>query len=503
MKVLVIGLDGATLDLIRPWAREGKLPTFEKLMREGSYGNLESVTPTITIPAWNCLATGKNPGKIGCFSFIQKAPESYDFRIYSSLAKKERNVWDILSDYRCEVFVLNAPNVISAYEINGLMVAGCLCTSEERLTYPRNLREELSNLDYEGDIVDPSILATLKNSEHSRKHKEITEKHCKVLFHFMEQTWDFGFFVFTELDRIQHRFWDQKSTLLSHYQNIDGKLKNLLGKLEGESDGTNIMIVSDHGFGPNKRSFLINEWLIRMGLLEVRRIPTLDFIKSLVSIMRKPFLLRILSSASRLPLLKQLYRSLTLHTGKTPIQWEKTKAFSYGTWGTIYINLEGREPQGIVKEEDYEKLRSEIIDGLGKMSVKAYRREELYQGSYLELAPDIIIKTDDYVNFISAKVGYGREFLEEYGGAHRVNGTFIAYGPDIKKNFEIDAKIYDVAPTILHILGYPIPKDVDGRVLKEIFKEGSEPFQREVLETLDKKESIKRKIKAIKSTGKI
>ena len=501
MKVLVIGLDGSTLDLIKPWAQEGKLPTFKKLMREGSYGNLESTIPTITIPAWNCLATGKNPGKIGCFSFVQKAYGSYDFRIYSSLAKKARKVWDILSDYGYEVFVLNAPNVLNAYEINGLMVAGCLCTSEERLTYPRNLRDELSNLDYEGDISDPSILATLKDSEHSRKHKEITEKHCKVLFQFMEQTWDFGFFVFTELDRIQHRFWDQESTLLSHYQNIDGKLKNLLGRLEGENDGTNIMIVSDHGFGPNKRSFLINEWLMRMGLLEVRRIPTLDFIKSLVSIMRKPFLLRM-SSASRLPLLKQLYRSLTLHTGKTPIQWEKTKAFSYGTWGTIYINLEGREPQGIVKEEEYEKLRSEIIDGLRKMSVKAYRREELYQGRYLELAPDIIIKTDDYVNFISAKVGYGREFLEEYGGAHRVNGTFIAYGPDIKKNLEIDAKIYDVAPTILHMFGIPIPKDMDGRVLKEIFK--GELTMREIkYQEIDEMCNIKRRIRELRRFGSI
>lgn len=138
MKVLIIGLDGATLDLIRPWARDGKLPTFEKLMRGGSYGNLESVTPTITIPAWNCLATGKNPGKIGCFSFVQKAPKSYDFRMYSSLAEKEKDIWDILSDYRYNVFVLNAPNILNAYKINGLMVAGCLCTSEERLTYPRN-----------------------------------------------------------------------------------------------------------------------------------------------------------------------------------------------------------------------------------------------------------------------------------------------------------------------------------------------------------------------------
>ena len=502
MKVLVVGLDGATMDLIKPWAREGKLPTFEKLMSEGSYGELESVMPTITIPAWNCLATGKNSGKLGCFSFIQKVYGSYDFRVYSSMVKEERDIWDILSDYGKDVFVLNAPNTLTAHKINGLMVAGCLCPLEERLTYPESLRGVLHNLDYEGDTVDPSILASLKDSEYSIKHKEITEKHCKVLFRFLEQTWDFGFFVFTELDRIQHKFWDHESILLDHYQHIDGKLKDLLGRLEKENDGTNIMIVSDHGFGPNSRAFLPNEWLLRRGLLEVRRIPTLNFFKALVSILSKPIPLKMLSSASNFPLLRTLFRSINLHTGKTPIQWDKTKAFSYGTWGTIYVNLSGREPQGVVKEEEYEKLRSEIIEELGKISVKAYRREELYHGEYLEFAPDIVIQVDDNVTAISAKVWRGEEFAKWYGGSHRLNGTFIAWGPDIKESIEIEAKIYDVAPTILHMFGMPIPKDMDGRVLKEIFKD--ELATREIkYKESEENERIKQRIRGLKDHGKI
>lgn len=504
MKVLVIGLDGATLDLIKPWAREGKLPTFEKLMSEGSYGNLESTKPAITIPAWNCLATGKNPGKIGCFSFIQKTYGNYDFRIYSSMVEKERDIWDILSDYGKKIFVLNAPNVLNAYKIKGSMVAGCLCTSEERLTYPRSLREELYDMDYELDMTDPNIFAFLNDDDFSKRHEEITEKHRNVVFHFLEESWDFGFFVFTELDRIQHKFWDQKEILLRHYQNTDRILKNILDKIEQEDDDTNVLIVSDHGFGPNKKIFLVNEWLIRRGFLEVRRIPTLDIIKALVSILRKPIIVKMLTPLLNFSLSKRLYRGITQRTGKTPIEWDKTKAFSYATWGTIYINLRGREPQGIVEEEEYEKLRSEIIEGLREISVKAYRREELYHGKYLKLAPDIVIRTDDHVNSVSAKVGYGKEFLEWNDGSHRINGTFIARGPSIKENFEMEASICDVAPTILHMFGMPIPRDMDGKVLKEIFKDDSLIARREIkYKEVNEKERIREGIRELKRLGKI
>ncbi|MCX9012409.1 MAG: alkaline phosphatase family protein, partial [Candidatus Methanoperedens sp.] len=504
MKVLVIGLDGATLDLIKPWAREGKLPMFQKLMSESCCGNLESTRPAITIPAWNSLATGKNPGRIGCFSFIQKASGSYDFRVYSQTVEKEEDIWDILSDNGSKVFILNAPNILSAYRINGHMVAGSLCTNEDKLTYPKELGEELQNLNYEMDMTDPDIFGSLNDKEFSRRHKEITEKHCKVLFKFLDKPWDFGFFVFTELDRVQHQFWDKKDILLSHYQNIDNKLKQIINKIEEGGEKPNIFIVSDHGFGPNKKAFLVNEYLINKGLLEIKRIPTLNTIKAMVSILRKPILLKFLTPLLNFSFTRHLYRSVTQQTGRTPIQWDRTKAFSYATWGTIYINLAGREPQGIVKEEDYEKLRDEIIDGLEKISVKAYRREEVYRGKYLNLAPDIILDTDDYVNSITAKVGYGSEFVEWQGGSHRINGTFIAWGPDIKENIEINAKIWDVAPTILHMFGIPVPKDMDGRVLKEIFKVDSQVMKREIrYNEADDRERIKNRITTLKRLGKI
>jgi len=502
-KILVIGLDGANIDLIKQWATEGKLPTFEKLMKEGSYGHLESVIPTLTIPAWNCLASGMNPGKIGCFGFVQKAVGSYDFRLPSLLVKKERNIWDILSDYGRGVFVLNAPNVQYAYKINGYMVAGGFCMSEEKLTYPPSLRKDLDRMNYEGDIVDLYKLNSLGDDELSKRLKEITEKHFNALLYFLEKSWDFGFVVFSELDRMQHRLWEQEKIVLSHYQNIDRKLEILLDKLEGENGETTVIIVSDHGFGDNKRIFFINEWLSKRNFLEVRKTPVLKLITVLSSILRKFNLFKIVISVMKFPLLKPLYLHTSQQTEKVDVVWDKTKAFSYGTWGSICINLSGREPQGIVKQEEYEQLRSEIIEGLRKISVKAYRREELYHGKYLELAPDIIIETDDYVNSISGRIFYGKESREGFGGAHRrTNGTFFARGPDIKENLKIKAKICDVAPTILHIFGNPIPKDMDGRVLKEIFKGGL--AMREIkYQELSENERIKQRLREFKNLGKI
>lgn len=493
MKTLVIGIDGSCMDLIKQYSNDGKLPTFDKLMKEGSYGNLESVTPPLTIPAWNCLASGKNPGKLGCFSFVQKDRESYDFKIYSSQVKREKSVWDILSDHGKEVFVFNAPNVITAYKINGFMVAGFLCPFEEKRTYPVDLRKKLNSLGYdEGN--DGLEFIVIGDHERSEKLKNMTERHCKVISHFLNNNWDFGFVVLTELDGIQHRFWKKKDLLLEHYQNMDKKLSKILNKLNNIEDEINIIIVSDHGFGPNNRMFLINEWLVNKGLLEVKKESTFVLTNTMIRYIKGPNILKLIRLMIKVPFFMPIYKKLYFNAVRTPILWKKSKAFSYGNWGTIYINME------LVKEDEYEQLRSKIIEGLQEISVKAYRKEELYHGEYLDIAPDIIIQIDDYVNSVNGKVGYNKEFMEGFpqDGYHRKNnGTFIAWGPKIKKNFNIDAQIFDISPTILHIFGIPIPEDIDGKVLKEIFT-GSLATKEIKFQQSIESEKIIKKIKSLK-----
>lgn len=503
MKVLVIGIDGANLDLIKRWSHEGKLPAFKEILSKGSYGNMESVIPTLTIPAWNCMTTGKNSGKTGCYGFIQKAYGSYAFKLYSSMVKKEEDIWDILNNNGHKVFVFNPANIQAAYRINGDMVAGCLCVDEERLTYPKSLKDELYNkLNYERDITDLKTLGSLSDREHSRTHKQITEKHCNVLFHFLDKEYDFGFFVLNELDRAQHRFWKNKATLLDHYQNIDKKLKELSDKLSKEKKETTIIIVSDHGFENNDKVFHINEWLSKRGYLKTDKKPVISSIKKLISIIKKPFFQKITRPLMTLSITRRLYQPLFLSTGKMHIDWKETKAFSYASFGQIYINLKGREPEGVVDPAEYEKVRDGIINGLKELSIKAHRYEEIYHGEYLKLSPDIVIETNEKANSISSRVGFGTEFMEGFGGAHdRFNSTFIAYGPNIKENNEINVNILDVVPTILHIYGMPIPKDLDGKVLKDIFK--MEIKQAKAPDKSEKNSDLSSKIKELKHLRKI
>jgi predicted AlkP superfamily phosphohydrolase/phosphomutase len=501
LRVLVIGLDGANIDLIRQWSGEGKLPTFRRLLAEGCHGNLESVIPTITIPAWNCMTSGKNSGKTGVFSFIQKAYGTYDFRVYQMLNRKEECIWDILSDRGIDVFVCNSPNVLYAYPIRGYLVSGVICLSDDKLTYPADLKEELFRLGYKRDIGDIQTLWSMSDTELQNIHKGITDSQCKILLHFLEKKWDFGFFVLTELDRIQHAFWNQKDVLLSHYQNIDRNLHEVLEKIGND---TTVFIFSDHGFGPNERTFLINEWLVKRGLLQTREIFSVKAAKLLLRIQKRPAVVSVLRTLWRqFAPLRPLYLRLAKGTSRTPIQWDKTKAYSYATFGTIYLNVAGREPQGIVRPEDYERLRTEIIEGLREVPAKAYRREELYHGEFMESAPDIVVEIDDYVNSISGVVGYGKEFRERFGGHHdRHNGTFIGWGPGIRKGVEVKAKMFDIVPTLLHHFDLPLKRDFDGRVLTEIFDE--KIAGRAIrYEESGEKERIRKRVRQLKALGRI
>ena len=524
-KVIIIGLDGATFDLILPWVDEGKLPNIEKLIKFGVNGELRSVIPTISAPAWTSFMTGKNPGKHGVLSFLVYSDNSYfeegNPPVISSHLVKAKTLWEILSEEGKKVGVINVPVTYPPKKVNGFLISGFLTPPSAKVfTYPEELGSEIKDYKIEiGHLRELPILGRNFQLEKIKKQKEafemleeqyeVTEKRAATTLKLMEK-WDTEFLmvVFRGTDSVQHQFWEEKDVLLGYWKKID----EIVGKiLKKASENTNIFIMSDHGFGPAPRKILfINTWLSELGMLRTKKGLTSRSFMNLYKIGMKFSTKLIGATKLYLILPKKLYRKV-INKSQGYIDWNETIAYGEdkGVRGINIINFEG--------EEEYEKRREKIISSLKmlkdpetgeKVISEAYKKEEIYSGRFIGQISDIVILPNP--NYIIGQLFSDtiiKHFKPIRAGDHfaHPNGIFIAYGHDVKKDIKIaNATIYDLAPTILHTFGVPIPKDMDGRVLVEIFDDDSELAKRPIrYEEVEEKEWVKEKIRALKKERKI
>lgn len=536
VKVLIIGWDGATWEIAEKLIKEDKMPNLKRLLKHGLSGELESSIPPWTVPAWNIMSTGLNPGKLGFATFFVK--QGYEFKPYFLFKKfqTKRNIWDILSQNGKKVIVANLPNVHVAYKVNGCMISGWLFLDENSLTYPPDLKQELDKVceGYEVDIVVPGFRTGAKkdkaptsDEEYLSKSREILEKHFKAFEYLLKhKEWDFAFLVFAEPDRVQHRFWENKKVVEETYKILDQKLGYICNDLI--DNDTIVFLVSDHGFGTNRRILNINEFLIKNGYLKLKENGAKNvnyytrmfnfFVKYklLTQISRKLF--SILPEKIRSSIIQKVQtRSIT----DFEIDWENTKCYGYGVFGDIYLNVKGRDPKGVIDPKDYERVRDELIEQLsalrdpktGKpLKVQIFKREELYNvGVHNTTLPDLVVLVNEDINGVSPGIGSGKILTYGIGGNHRLKGIFLAYGPGIKEGYKLEnIRIYDITPTILHIFGLPIPNDMEGKVLIEIFEENSEFAKREpkyidasYYTKKQEDEKLKNAVKNLKLKGKL
>jgi predicted AlkP superfamily phosphohydrolase/phosphomutase len=546
-RVIVIGLDGATLDLIYPGVKEGKLPTFEKIMKNGAHGKLRTIIPPHSGPAWSSFMTGKNPGKHNVFDFMRQKKGTYNLEPVSSNEIRADTIWDILSKNDKKVVVVNVPVTYPPKKVNGIMVTGMLTPpNAKQFTYPDEFREELKTA-VENYIIFPQEVFSKENVDTYRKclHDTI-EKREKLLFHLIKnKEWDFFMFVFMETDIIQHGMFStldekhpqydkdfaekNKAQILNVYQKMDKILKNILDYIDKNiNENTYLIIMSDHGAGPLYNFFNVNNFLVDEGLIKFKKnVSTklkLFMFKTgfTVKILYKLFLrLRIGYLRHKLGQRGTVYQTLRkLFLSLDNIDWENTKAYCRGSFGQININLKNRESQGIIPPGvEYEQLRDEIIGLLKdvknpytgeKIIGEIYKKEELYSGDYLKKSPDIIFlpKVLTTIPFAHFEFGSNNILERAYGttGSHRMDGVVFIYGDGIKKSKEIKgAKLIDLAPTILSMLNSPIPTDMDGQILKELFEENSELAKRYTqYHSIDpEKNTLKQRIIGLKRSGKI
>ena len=510
-KVLIIGIDAATFDIIEPLVNKGLLPTFKDLMQKGSFGKLISTIPPVTPPAWTSIVTGKNPGKHGVFDFYMPPCFGYNRCVLTTRANKAKTLWKLLSERGLKVGVLNVPLTYPPEEVNGFIVPGmqyALCTNQE-FTYPRELLFELKRVLGKYEVIwgDLKSLYTNELDEFLDKWEEILEIRKKATLYLMQKySWNFFMVVFYVIDPIQHHFWkffdkthplyepalaQKYEKVIPHfYQKLDESISEILRHVD---ENTTIIIVSDHGAGAEIKSFYLNLWLKKEGLLRFK-----EFSYNFLARMKWPHFIYKALKRLKYPgiswtvpsnQLKELKRDIDPREGLEVsyfIDWPNTKAFAGNhTEQGIYLNVKGREPQGIVSEgKEYEELREYIIYRLyqlkdpetnEKVVDRVYKREEIYHGPYVKFAPDLllVLKEGGYLAQKEIYAGSLFRYANKTTGTHRLEGIFIAAGSGIKKGKRISKlHVTDIAPTVLALLGQPIPLDMDGQVLKEIMADG-------------------------------
>jgi ATP sulfurylase len=456
-RVLVLGLDCGEPSLVFQKYKD-ELPNLRYLATRGAWGPLESVNPPITVPAWACSMTSKDPGTLGIYGFRNRADYSYErMTIANSRDVKEPAVWDYLGRAGKQSYLIGVPPSYPPKPIQGGSV-GCFLSpsTSSKYTYPESLKEEIAQ-------VAPNYMVDVDNFRTENKQwllgkiYEMTEARFKVIHHLMKtRDWDFMMSVEIGVDRLHHGFWKYHdplhrkhepgnpfvNSIHDYYVWLD---KQIGATLELIDDNTTVIVMSDHGAKRMEGGICINEWLVNEGYL------TLD---------EKP--------RDVVPLLK------------AKVNWDKSLAWGEGGYySRIFMNVQGREPNGVVPPSQYEKVRDELVEKIsaipdpnGKpIGTKVYKPQSIYRAANA-IPPDLIVVFGNLYWRSVGSLGLNsiQTFENDTGpddANHAQYGLYIYFDP--KRNLggcELhDARLVDVAPTVLNEFGHAIPDDMIGKII--------------------------------------
>jgi predicted AlkP superfamily phosphohydrolase/phosphomutase len=455
MKTLVIGLDCAAPEIL---FQHPGLNNIRALMERGCYGRLESVVPPITVPAWMCMSTSQDPGSLGVYGFRNRKDYSYNgLSVVNSTSIQQTAIWDVLGAEHKNVVVVGVPPSYPPRRMNGVNV-GCFMTPDTKThdyTYPVSVRQEIDRLVGEYPVDVKGFRTDNKDWLRDQIY-DMTRKHFEVIRYLLATLeWDYFQFVEIGVDRVHHGFWkfhdpqhrqyvpgNPYETLINdYYVYVDQEIGTLLELLD---DDTNVLVVSDHGAQRLEGGFCVNEWLRREGLLVLKE-----------------------------PVTKPTPYSPSL------VDWTRTRVWSEGGYyARVFFNVQGREPQGIVPESEYDDLIHEMTarfhalrDDRGEaMGSLVFQPGELYR-SLRNVPPDLIVHFGALYWRSIGGLGYDSLYLQENDTGpddcnHAQFGSFLLAAPNLPVRGEVEGMhLLDVAPTLLDLAGSETPESMQGHSL--------------------------------------
>ena len=443
-KVVMFGIDGGDYNLITKWKKD--LPTLSRLMDGGTYGRSESVIPTLSCPAWPCMFTGQTPSELGMYDFLNLETG----KIFDSRSWWEKSIFHTLGNKGIKLGLLNIPISYPPHKVNGFLVTGLGTPtfSNAIYTYPESLQRELG--DYE---VFPLIDISIKGKEESNLAllENIHWKRVKALRKLIKKDWNFFACVFYAIDPVQHYFWHHmdkahpryvpnskyEDVIKKFYIRIDNEIGNTLSVLPKDID---VVIVSDHGFGPYWKGFNINRWLEQEGYLTFKK----EYRKFLDKFQGVAITLASLSGGKLTKLVPDWIKAPFTTSRKLQdmtiglyeaIDWSKTVAYSPSiSSGCIYIKDS--------KNKTFQENRISIKEGLGDLGLQVV-------GGFFNEAPNLFIVGNKYYPMNTR----GKEIWNEHAwsASHTLDAIFIGYGPNFEHKEVKDMSICKVAPIILDL----------------------------------------------------
>ncbi len=500
-RVLVIGLDGVGFDHIEPWAAEGKIPVLARLLRCGARGPLLSAIPPVTGPAWATFLTGVNPGRHGVLEWTRRVEGSYGTAVVTGRDIGRPTLLDLVNAAGKRVISIGLPLTHPPRPVNGVVVPGLPAPDGERfLTHPPEARAVLRRV---APGYRPFPECAHRPTRRGKTAELIASARARAAAatHFLnERDWDLGIVHFQETDKVQHDLLGRTAgafdPLLAVFQEVDRLLAGLL-EIARKREAT-VILVSDHGMGPQEGTFSVNTWLLQEGYLALKggaapRAKQAAFRLGLtqrrfrrLGLLLYPLAFRLHLSRSFMDVgtggpIARLISSLFLSFDD--VDWSRTRAYSRSDVGHVFLNRVGREPAGIVSNEEAPRLTAEIMERLQRvvhprsrepLLGEVFRREEVYAGDRLHDAPEILFLPRDLRILGAGASGFysNRVFdRPQWRASHRMEGILIGSGVPFRPQARIEgASLLDLVPNVLYLLDVPIPADAEGRVWEDAYR---------------------------------